>query len=184
MQKQQSGFTLVELVIVIILLGLLAAAALPRFLDVTAQAQTAAVQGVAGGFSTGVALAKAKWVADGNSPSATAGAAVTLDGGIVYANQNGWPARTSVPNASGGNASFTNQNATECLEVFNFVLQNPPQATTAAAPATGDQYLVDDIPGAPADSCSFTLVVNGAADPDNRNFVYDLDTGKVTTTVP
>ncbi len=51
--KKQSGFSLMELVIVIVILGLLAVAALPRFLDVTDEAKRASIEGVAGGFATG-----------------------------------------------------------------------------------------------------------------------------------
>ncbi len=48
MKKMQQGFSLVELVIVIVVVGLLAVAALPRFLDVTDEAKKASIEGVAG----------------------------------------------------------------------------------------------------------------------------------------
>jgi len=65
--RMNKGFTIVELVVVIIILGILAATALPRFVNLESEAYAAVADGVRGAFVSGVSMTKAKWRAQGSN---------------------------------------------------------------------------------------------------------------------
>ncbi|WP_020406369.1 pilin [Hahella ganghwensis] len=86
MKKQQSGFTLIELVMVIVILGILAAFALPKFADLTGDARTASIEGLAGALKSAAAIARAEQLVE----QGALGDSVTLDGQVVTM-VNGYP---------------------------------------------------------------------------------------------
>lgn len=90
---KQKGFTLIEMIIVVIILGLLAATALPRFLNIVSKTEDAAIDGIAGGFASAVTLVRAEWEVNGrpnnnNGNNRTVinydGINIGLDGNIGY----------------------------------------------------------------------------------------------------
>jgi len=159
MAKKQQGFTIIELVVVILLLGILAATALPRFMDVTDEAHDAAFDGSVGGFSTGVALFRAQWVGNGQSqphqpvegfngllvaPGFSAG---TWDDGA-----GDWDVASSFASSASGYpygrtpiTGFADLSVQHCADVFQNVLQAGSasvNAVTAAMPAVGASLAV------------------------------------------
>lgn len=80
MKAVQKGFTLIELVVVIVILGILAATALPKFVDLSSDARTSVIKGVAGSMSAANAMLYAKANAAGQ---AGATGTVTVNGTAI-----------------------------------------------------------------------------------------------------
>jgi MSHA pilin protein MshA len=79
----QRGFTLIELVVVIVVLGILAAFAIPHYAALDSSARTSAVMALTGSLRSAAALAHAEYLTTGTSPSSVSmeGASVTLANG-------------------------------------------------------------------------------------------------------
>lgn len=91
MKKQQSGFTLIELVMVIVVLGILAAFALPRFVNLSGDARAATIEAVAASMRSASAMAHASYLAANDTTATT----VKVEGGSTIDIVNGYPAATA-----------------------------------------------------------------------------------------
>lgn len=109
-RKSQGGFTLIELVIVIVILGILAAVAVPRFVDLSTEAGNAAAEGVAGAIASGSAINFAACKA-GSTPCTTVNSttecqdlAPLLEGGSLP-DEVSWTSDTAAVGTSGNGCS-------------------------------------------------------------------------------
>lgn len=115
MKQGQHGFTLIELVMVIVILGVLAAVAIPKFVDLKGDAQLSAIQGVAGAAASASAINYAGCAVTGNVVTAGKCVAVNSCSTIKSALSGAaWPSGYSAAVTSTSAESAVNGTSMNC----------------------------------------------------------------------
>jgi MSHA pilin protein MshA len=147
--QKQAGFTLIELVIVIVILGILAATAAPKFIDLTSDAKASVIEGVRGALNSAADLAHAKALVAGKVGVAAADQAISVGSSNILLNY-GWPTTASIVNlididadlseVSGAAGSFQHNDATtpaDCVAIYSNVVTNAETRPSVTVTTSG-----------------------------------------------
>lgn len=122
--KVSNAFTLVELILVIVLLGILSAFAVPKFIGLTKEAKQAQAQGVFGAFKVAVNLAHTQWFAKGKPNQ------IIIQGKAIAMSPSGYP----------GHIGDLNSNY--CMTLWNHLMDTSGGLATTDQDAAEGKYFV------------------------------------------
>lgn len=171
---KHSGFTLIELVVVIIILGILAVVVAPKFLSIQQDAQISTVKGTAGGFKSAITLARSVWaVKVGKGPAEDIPVFGTSSAGFIDFNATGWPAQHYL---TGNEASPSLNNVADCLSVWQVLFQSDePTVSSLTTDTDGTDYRAQYIN---PNQCRYFLRAN-----ETLSIYYDSRNGEVSIDV-
>ena len=121
------GFSLFELVIVVILLAVIMSFAIPQYIGIKNQAHNASVDAIAGGFSSAVGMVRGQWELEGRPNSRSNKTFVNYAGVIV-----GVDGTLGTPTSDETEKKDTRAeviSANKCRQVLNIILQDAPSST-------------------------------------------------------
>jgi MSHA pilin protein MshA len=147
--QKQAGFTLIELVVVIVILGILAATAAPKFIDLTGDAKTSVIEGVKGALNSAADLAHAKALVAGKTGAEAADQAISVGSANILLNY-GWPTDESIADlididsdlseVSGTDGTFQHNDATtiaDCIAVYSNSVTDAETRPTISTTTSG-----------------------------------------------
>lgn len=163
--RKEKGFTLIELVMVIVILGILAATALPKFSNLSADAHKSVVAATGAALKTGVTTIHLKWLASGGTGAVLnfITAADSVTGQSLSVNANGWPADSR-------GTSLTLNSTADCIDVWNAVLA---AGAPTIASSTSEEYQAT-YNG--SNNCTYTYQKD-----TSMTITYDSNNGEVVT---
>ncbi|MFV0576265.1 MAG: type II secretion system protein [Vibrio sp.] len=185
--KNRSGFSLLELTVVIVVISLIAVIALPKFIQIVDKAKISSIEGVAAGYAAAVISARAQWEVAQRPKKESVGRKkipynyIELDGSPLWLTDRGaaglseysegFPISVNI-HSKPYSSRITND---DCVLLMDYLLQNPPLTQSVDVIEQNRNQSVRYLAKAEFNSCVY-FQQEGA----NHSFKYEIKTGRVT----